>query len=153
MTHTAAWSQATQFDADPESVARARHFVEWHLGEHGRSSLADDLRLIVSELATNAVVHGSGAPFTVSLAETAGEVTVSVRDHGTTRLVPRPRSPSLVESGRGLVLVDAVSAAWGVSSDDGRRTCVWATVPVPDPGEHVGGAVRGATVTALDGRR
>ncbi len=59
--------------SDPASVSTARGFVADTLGEWGLpadSEAADTIRLIVSELATNAVQHtfGQSPTFTVDLA-------------------------------------------------------------------------------------
>jgi anti-sigma regulatory factor (Ser/Thr protein kinase) len=144
MKPKAEWSHASVFDAQPASVPKARDFVEWHLDAHGRSDVADDVRLIVSELATNAVVHGRGVPFTVSLEEAAGSVRVAVHDDGVGMFAPRLARPDLVETGRGLVIVEAVSAAWGVSADASGSKSVWASVDVNGAPQPVGTSTVGA---------
>ncbi|MFG2994741.1 ATP-binding protein [Streptomyces sp. NPDC048257] len=86
----------------------------WHL--HG---LSDDLTLIATELATNAVRHG-GTPARITLAlRNPGTgprvVRLEVEDSGP-GFDPRSRThPVRVESctGRGLLLVDTLSSAWG----------------------------------------
>ena len=50
----------------PDPASRARAFVRLHLGEHLLSYLTDDVDLVVSELATNAMVHAR-TTFRVSL--------------------------------------------------------------------------------------
>ncbi|HEY3529185.1 MAG TPA: hypothetical protein VGK78_08535 [Nocardioides sp.] len=55
----------------PPSVALARDFVCKHLLAHHQSHLVDDVRLMVSELATNAVVHAQ-TPFGVCLSRVPG---------------------------------------------------------------------------------
>jgi len=132
------WSHATRFDADPASVAKARTFDECHLEAHGRSRLVDDLRLIVSELATNAVVHGGAVPFTVSLEEAAGSVRVAVHDDGAATIAPRLARREISETGRGLVIVEAVSTDWGVSAEPTGSKSVWASVDVSEIPDEVG---------------
>jgi anti-sigma regulatory factor (Ser/Thr protein kinase) len=144
MKPKAEWSHASVFDAHPASVPKARDFVEWHLEAHGRSGVADDVRLIVSELATNAVVHGDGVPFTVSLEEVEGSVRVAVHDDGGEMAAPCLARPELVETGRGLIIVEAVSAAWGVSADASGSKSVWASVEVTGAPEPVGAPTVGA---------
>ncbi|MHB1533401.1 MAG: ATP-binding protein [Acidimicrobiales bacterium] len=100
----------------------ARHFVGAAVGDWGIE--AEDAVLVASELATNAVLHAR-SQFTVTLTCDDGELTVEVADHNPRLPVVVP-APSSALSGRGLHIVDAVSAAWGVHSrpDDGKT--IWA---------------------------
>jgi anti-sigma regulatory factor (Ser/Thr protein kinase) len=79
-----------------------------------------DVQLIVSELATNAVIH-SGARFDITV-ERLNDVTVrvEVRDFGdgTPRLLDRGAS---ADSGRGLQIVDLLAETWGVDTRPGGR--------------------------------
>jgi anti-sigma regulatory factor (Ser/Thr protein kinase) len=52
------------------------------LGAAG-SARADDLALVVSELVTNAVVHGPGGELELGLTGTRSRIRVEVRDQGT----------------------------------------------------------------------
>lgn len=47
------------FTARPESIGQARKFVRDALAGWGLHDRAEDIRLCVSELATNALVHGT----------------------------------------------------------------------------------------------
>jgi anti-sigma regulatory factor (Ser/Thr protein kinase) len=51
------WSHEVELSPVAASVATARDFVRLHLREHHLEHLVDDIRLTVSELATNAVKH------------------------------------------------------------------------------------------------
>ncbi|SEC82149.1 ATP-binding protein [Streptomyces sp. TLI_105] len=99
----------------PKEVAEVRRMVE-----------GDDVRLCVSELLTNVIRHvGEGAPVTVRVvAARGGRTRVAVTD-------PDPRAwPVLrdaaedAESGRGLALLDALAARWGVDQGPSGKT-VW----------------------------
>ncbi|THA62179.1 ATP-binding protein [Streptomyces sp. A0642] len=103
------------FRRERRSVRAAREFVrdalaDWGFGE----ARADDVVLCVSELATNALVHGvppgRGYRLMVWLRD-AGQVRVEVHDSGDGN--PGVREPD-GESGRGLVIVDALADQWGV---------------------------------------
>ncbi len=71
MNHTNSWSHETELEAESASASNARDFVCLHLDEHDLSHLVDDMRLVTSELATNALVHAH-TPFTVTLAAGRG---------------------------------------------------------------------------------
>lgn len=107
------------------SVLRARRFVCVHLVEHRLFYLIDDVRLVVSELAGNAVRHAN-SPFTVSLGRADRAVSVSVQDGspGTPALLV----PELLDTaGRGVFIVDLVSDDWGVTHAPGGGKSVWAS--------------------------
>ncbi|TPQ19742.1 ATP-binding protein [Streptomyces sporangiiformans] len=84
---------------------------------------------IVAELAANAVAHGRvlGRDFRLTLYVTGGTLRIEVTDTRGDRSVPRPQPPSPeAESGRGLVLVEALADRWGVTSGPAPRKTVWA---------------------------
>ncbi|MFD6288071.1 ATP-binding protein [Streptomyces sp. NPDC060205] len=84
-------------------------------------SLADDMRLVVSELVSNAIEHGLGR-VGLRITETADEVRIEVSDSN-----PAPARVSCAQDedprGRGLMIVASLADSWGVS-EDGYRT--WA---------------------------
>jgi len=51
------WSSTISLAAEPTSASKARDFVCLQLLRHGLRHLEDDLRLVVSELVTNAITH------------------------------------------------------------------------------------------------
>ena len=123
------WGHESALPAEPVSVAAARNFVQQHLLEHDLRSLVDDARLVVSELATNAIMHAR-TPFVVTLFRLDGSVTLAVSDGS-------PEAPTstmllvLAEDGRGLWIVDHLSDEWGVKMlEDGGKTA-WASFAVP----------------------
>jgi anti-sigma regulatory factor (Ser/Thr protein kinase) len=82
--------------------------------------------LVVTELLTNAVVHG-GLPAVVRLRAWDCWVSVEVQDTATEAL-PKLTSPDpWVPGGRGLWLVDALSVAWGWRPDVTGKA-VWALI-------------------------
>ena len=107
------------------SVLRARRFVCVHLVEHRLLYMIDDVRLVVSELAANAVRHAH-SPFTVSLGQADRAVILSVQDDSPG--APALLAPELSETaGRGVSIVDMVSEDWGVTQVPGGGKSVWAS--------------------------
>jgi anti-sigma regulatory factor (Ser/Thr protein kinase) len=88
--------------------------------------MLDRIRLVVSELVTNAVKHSGlekGAPIDVRIAATPRAVRLEVRDQGrgfTPDLPDADASPS----GWGLHLVEKIADRWGVLAND--HTIAWA---------------------------
>jgi anti-sigma regulatory factor (Ser/Thr protein kinase) len=114
----------------------AREFTGQTLRGWGLTMLAEDAAVIVSELVTNALLHGCGLSTATAgqveliLWRQDGQMVCAVTDSG-------PEPPVLVspdpfaEAGRGLQVVEALSATWGWARLGGCRKAVWATLPVP----------------------
>ncbi|MGY3201365.1 ATP-binding protein [Streptomyces sp. TE5632] len=127
---------AMQFTSTPRDARLARHLVSHRLHEWGHpygTPVNETVTLITAELTTNAVTHGRvpGRDFHLRLSLVPGTVTVEVSD---TRAERKPHldpaaGPSEEESGRVLLLVDALASRWGVVP---RHTApgkvVWAEV-------------------------
>jgi anti-sigma regulatory factor (Ser/Thr protein kinase) len=106
-------------------VSQARSFASRILSQWG--VISDEVVLVTSELATNAVLHGK-ATFTVSLHKREDCIRVEVADVG-------PGEPSMIRgasvmaaSGRGLAIVAQVAEKWGVLPS-GQGKTVWAELP------------------------
>src|SRR5580692_10352688 len=80
----------------------------------------DDVGLVTNELAANAVLHGQ-SPFTVTIWREEQRVTVEVADENPALPTAFPTSPLSATSGRGLVIVDRVSAQWGMMPSTGGK--------------------------------
>src|ERR1700722_205363 len=106
------------FVRSSESVAEARQFVAETLDQ-----ISEDLRsvviLLVSELATNALLHGpNGFEVSVAYSPNIHLVRVGGSDPGDGR--PTVEHPEITaEHGRGLQLVGALSDRWGIESVPG----------------------------------
>ena len=118
--------------ADDACVTAARHTIldvvhgwEVELPE----GAFDDLELLSSEVITNAVRY-TRAPCAVVVRWTGVRVRVEVTDVDPVRPQPRDASPE-VENGRGLLLVETLSAAWGSAPDPAGKV-VWFEVGPPD---------------------
>ncbi len=106
--------------ARPESVGQARQWVGEVLDANGLIHLVDTAALLVSELVTNALRHSSG-PYQVRVSLSPASATISVSDGAGGRphrqglaASTRPADEGeLPETGRGLLLVGALSDGWG----------------------------------------
>ncbi len=108
--------------ATPTSVPTARGFVGSVLTDWGQAPLADTATLLVSELATNCALH-AGTAFTVRLRLDDDGVRVEVADRSARLPQLRSFGPGAT-TGRGLQLVAALAADWGVEAAAGGKT-VW----------------------------
>ena len=128
-------SQATRtisavLDPVPSSVAKARREVDRLLATAHRSpdGARDRLWLVVSELLSNAIVHGSNDPIRLELNLDRESIRVCVHHHGAeinTRNLRRKQH----EGGRGLAIVTALSQHWTIDSSPAGTT-VTAKVPL-----------------------
>ncbi len=136
------WQLTMELPCAAPSVSLARGFVADVLVERGLADLVPDARVIASELSTNSIVHARSA-FTLGLLLRAGDLVVSVFD--TSDLLPVRRSPyPTVSTGRGLLLVEAFSGAWGVQRHASGGKTVWARLRAVGVEERAGdtGAMR-----------
>jgi hypothetical protein len=147
--------RATQhWPCDGRSIAEVRQFVAAHCRRWQLDEVTDDLVLIASEMASNAVTHAQ-SPFQLSMSMTGDMVRIEVSD-GDPRLPPTPPAPWRTTtltgpgaaeidnvdyllgghfdnedvSGRGLMIVAALAASWGIAPEQqppGKT--IWATYP------------------------
>lgn len=123
-------SASMRLDGSLADIPAARRFLVRQCEEWGCEILLDEAELVVSELVTNAVVHAS-TPVEVRLALVGGMLRIEVADRGGG--LPDVRAPSTEDAhGRGLVLVNGLSNAWGVEPlAEGK--CVWAELSAAEP--------------------
>ena len=106
-----------------EAPAAARHFAVGALHDWGAGDLADDVALVVTELAANAIVHAHSG-FTIVLSARGDLVQISVRD--ATPLPGADPGAALVPARlHGLGVVDALASSWGVESLGSAGKTVW----------------------------
>ncbi|MEV7342622.1 ATP-binding protein [Streptomyces sp. NPDC093544] len=102
----------------------------------------DPARQLVAELAANAATHSRvpGRDFRITLYVVAHTLRIEVTDTCGDRL-PRPQDPAPdAESGRGLVLVEALADRWGTIRGPRPRKTVWAELNLsPDHGNACSG--------------
>lgn len=97
-----------------DAAGIARRFVEEHR-DHLALDVVDDAKLLVSEIVTNAVVHGKPEVTLVLRIDPPG-LGVVVADEGRAQPhLPDAAPDADAPSGRGLLIIDAIASAWGVS--------------------------------------
>ncbi|BBJ37921.1 hypothetical protein SSPO_006390 [Streptomyces antimycoticus] len=122
-----------RFPSDPAVVGRARTLAARQLTQWGLENLAESTELIVSELFTNAIIHGNSdrnSDRTIGLRLIRHEtLTCEVSDASHSHpLVRHPRTTD--EGGRGLFLVTQLSHRWGTRNiPDGKL--IWADQRLP----------------------
>jgi anti-sigma regulatory factor (Ser/Thr protein kinase) len=109
--------------AQPEQVAEARRLVAGYLREQGDDD-GEVAVLLVSELVTNAILHGR-APLELRAQALGSAVRVEVQDQDPARPPVLRHDVDLTEvGGRGLQLVDTLADRWGWAERDGGKV-VW----------------------------
>ena len=113
-----------KFPAQLDAPRAARCFVANALRHWGHDqTLLEDAQLVVSELATNAVLHAR-SPFTVLAHSDSSRVRLSVQDRSPVEPILRSNGHEAT-SGRGLHVVAALTHDWGVDhTNEGKA--VWA---------------------------
>ena len=123
---------ALDLGAVPTAPGCARAWTRVILHEWQLAGLSDSGELIVSELATNALLASrseGAASFRLILTRGQGELAILVRDF--CRSVPRPQDAGEDdETGRGLLLVQAMSgrSGWYPADDGTPGKAVWAVL-------------------------
>lgn len=109
--------------------------VEWMRDHEVPYGVTETATHVVAELATNAATHGrvAGRSFRLALLSQPDVLRIEVTD---TRGEDLPRiQPPCPEgdSGRGLLLVEALADRWGVGLGPVPRKTVWAELDLPRP--------------------
>jgi anti-sigma regulatory factor (Ser/Thr protein kinase) len=130
-------------------VQDARRWVADLCLEIGRPELVECAQLGVSELVTNALLHGE-PPITLRMRGTTGHPRVEVRDSSVeppilpTEPLDRPQTDDLLLTfGRGLSIVARCSDAWGAEIEDDGKVVWFAPAPDFADGQGVPGSISG----------
>ncbi|MFJ8271522.1 ATP-binding protein [Streptomyces sp. NPDC094154] len=118
---------ATRRGARLARLLAAHQLTEW--GHPSGTEAHDTVVLVVAELAANAVLHGRvpGRDFALALFFEEGRDAVRIEVTDTHPALPARMAPGPdQDGGRGLVLVDALAADWGVRDRLGPGKTVWA---------------------------
>ncbi|MEH0581496.1 MULTISPECIES: SpoIIE family protein phosphatase [Streptomyces] len=118
---------------DPEALAEARHMIRAAVRAWGAGERSDEIELVADELITNALMHTEGAAIVTVRVVTGGERRLRVEVEDSSSALPRRREAGVSGvSGRGLLLVDLLTDAWGVEARGGGK-CVWCEFVVREP--------------------
>ncbi|MFF4172027.1 ATP-binding protein [Streptomyces sp. NPDC001744] len=96
---------------------------------------AENATQVVAELAANAVTHGrvGGRDFRLAIRLSAGVLRVEVTDTRSDALPHLRPAPPDGDGGRGLLLVEVLTARWGVDLGPVPQKTVWAELVLPHP--------------------
>jgi anti-sigma regulatory factor (Ser/Thr protein kinase) len=143
----------------PESARAAREFTVATLRKWDLDALIEDAVVIASELATNAIRHGTPAAMGDATDDSqSGRVELSwclqasrlicvVTDQTGTPPALAAGGPD-AESGHGLQIVGALAAAWGWTILGTGEKAVWAALELPGPAGAAGGTPAGTVRSA-----
>jgi two-component sensor histidine kinase len=112
-----------KIEPQPQGPAQARQIIAEELASLVPDTLLDDLKLMVSELVTNGIVHGStrqNEPVMLDLVVN-GDIRCGVLDHGE-GFASHARNAS--SGGWGLQVVEQLADRWGLQCSP-QRTEVW----------------------------
>ena len=125
-----------RFAPDVRNVSAARRFVRDVLSEcsDAPAQLSDIVTLLVSEVVTNAIVHGDG-PVDLTIRGRDDTIWIGVRDHDRAAVTRVPRRTidehGINEHGFGLWILSELADEWGVATDGPQPgKTVWFSVPL-----------------------
>ncbi|NUR07585.1 MAG: response regulator [Nocardioidaceae bacterium] len=118
------------------SAREARRFASRLVSDWNFGSVLDDVLLVVSELAANAVTH-AGSALELRMSHSGNLLRIEVADSGAGTPEPQPEG-ILEEHGRGLRLIDHLTASWGMEEVPGGGKVVWAELARPEPSPQPG---------------
>ncbi|WP_405895239.1 ATP-binding protein [Streptomyces sp. NBC_00104] len=158
MTPTVLGEFRQLFTPSRRGARLARRIVAQRLNAWGipqGSEEYDNAVLVVAELVTNAAMHGyvSGHSFLLKVVWVTGTVRIEVADACEKRR-PKTRRPEPgAESGRGLLIVEALAEKWGVE-DRAPGKSVWAELSTgtnagPQRRQDVGSSTCGSSSTSV----
>ena len=129
MLESAPWSRHVSV-ADTAEIRAARNLVADEAVDHVGADRAEDVRLVVSELVTNALEHGDGGDAVVEFGVDDGSFVVSVTAESS--VVPDHATNAVSQdqaTGRGLQIVARLSESVVVSGQE-RTVAVTCTFPL-----------------------
>lgn len=128
MADPSALSAEWSVSADRRQVGTVRREASAQVETWGLADLADSVRLLLTELLTNAIQHTNGARVDTRLSYSDGILEIEVSDLGNGRA--RLKKPDeQQENGRGLMIVDSLALDWGTRPRSGNKgKSTWCTL-------------------------
>lgn len=123
-------SDSIELSPTPASVALARRWSQGVVERFDDADLADTMALLVSELVSNVVLHAR-TPCSLSICEAGDRLRVEVQDGSDRMPGIQQETDPMAQSGRGMILVDGLSAAHGVEPEPLGGKRVWFELLVP----------------------
>ncbi|MFE5791959.1 ATP-binding protein [Streptomyces sp. NPDC056503] len=122
-----------QLSSTPRGARLARLLTVEQLRHWGLEGSIEAAEQVVAELANNAVTHGHvpGRDFRLRTIATGAALRIEVTDTRGDRVPLLPGRSPAAGSGRGLLLVEALSRGWGVRPGPAPQKTVWAELPLP----------------------
>jgi anti-sigma regulatory factor (Ser/Thr protein kinase) len=108
------------------SITVARQIVRDALDAWGYAGQHEDVLLVASELVTNALIHGAGAPV---LRMTGGSTHIRIEVGDSSEEEPEAREPGPAD-GWGMHVIERLSSRWGISHREGGKV-VWCELAAP----------------------
>jgi anti-sigma regulatory factor (Ser/Thr protein kinase) len=119
---------------DLGATATARQVVEDACLAWALDHVVDIAQLIITELMSNVVRHAR-TDMEISLSARTGSLRLAVRDGNPVAPELGPRDGTMAETGRGLLVIQALSAEWGTTPDEGGKV-VWAILSTRGGDHH-----------------
>jgi hypothetical protein len=107
---TELYQRRVRLARQPSAAAGARSQIRTALRAWKVPVDHDIAILLASDLVTNTIIHGDGETLTLAIRCSRGQLRIDVYD--TSRYLPAGEPPG-ADTGRGLVLVAALSTEWG----------------------------------------
>jgi anti-sigma regulatory factor (Ser/Thr protein kinase) len=118
------------FEPSPTHIRAARELVaEVLAGHHWPPEAIEKARVVMSELASNAVLHAQ-TPFQVRC-RIDGDAVIEVTDWQPNSVPLVADSDPTTDGGLGLRLIEAIASEWGVLAEPQFKV-VWCRLPGPD---------------------
>ena len=133
---TELYQRRVRLTRKPAAAAEARGQVRVAIRDWKIPVDPDIAILLASDLITNAIMHGAGATITVAIRCSRGHLRIDVYDQSRSR-PPGMDLPAGTDTGRGLVLVAALSTEWGSFRTPAGKA-MYFTLAFP-PGRFPGG--------------
>lgn len=152
MTNPPALSAKWSVAADPSQVRIVRREAAAQVDKWGLPDLVDPVRLLLTELLTNAIEHTNGTRVDTRLSHNEGILEIEVSDLGDGQArLKRPDEEQ--ENGRGLMIVDTLALAWGTRPRSGNKgKSTWCTLEAEQANSALS-AQRPASASSHHGRK